>query len=188
MPILIIVPTFESDVFSKDALHYLLLVVPGEGRTEKYHHEQYHSHRPDIALLRVVLKENLRGYIVSCPQPLSQHLFRLLSYSNAEIDYLYSVCSFLEKHVLWLEVPMHNSDLMQVNQRSKDLLGYGGRALHVHFFCYDLFKQLPSLTKLHDQNVIVFIVVDLVKFGNVRVVEAFHDGHFFEQLFMLSGG
>ena len=79
---------------------------------------------------------------------------------------------------------MDDTLFMQVNESPKNLFHYSGRTLLCELFCYDFFKELAALTQFQDEDVVRFVVVDFVEFGDVGMVKGHHDGHLFEQFLM----
>ena len=45
----------------------------------------------------------------------------------------------------------------------------------------DSFEKFPALAKLHDEHVVILVIVDLVQFGQVGVVERLQDSHLIEK-------
>ena len=112
LPYIIKISTFKGNWLLEYVLHDFVLVVPSEGRVASYHHEQYHSCRPNIALFSIVFAQNLRGDVIRRAQPCSQNLIRFFLNCNAKVyDFNYFWIK-LKQHVLRFQIPMNDTLLM----------------------------------------------------------------------------
>jgi hypothetical protein len=176
--------TFELNALFEHIFHNLELIITPKRRITTNHHKQNNPRTPNIALLPIALTQDLRRNIIRRAQPRIENLIGFLPDGYPEIDDLYEVGVQLEEHVLGLEVAVHHVLLVQVDQGTEDLFHYAAGELLGDLLGYDLFEELAALAQLEDQYVVGLVVVDLVQFGDVRMVQGHHDRHFLEQLRM----
>mmetsp|Transcript_131036 Transcript_131036/g.355606 ORF Transcript_131036/g.355606 Transcript_131036/m.355606 type:complete len:384 (+) Transcript_131036:581-1732(+) len=176
-----VVPLLVVEI--KRALLYLLqevALVPGEERRgAAEQHVRDHPCAPHVAQLVVALGQDLRGYVHRRPAARRQHLARLVCPRYAEIYQLERrvIRRALQKHVLWLHVPVHYPAAVQVVQRRQQLPNVRGRlALTERAPCpHDLLEELAAAAKLKNQVELHLVLEHLVELRDVRVVQLLLD-------------
>ena len=79
---------------------------------------------------------------------------------------------------------MNNSSSMQVNQSLKKLTDNRKSIILVSCPTDNSLEKFSSLTELKNQNITIFIVIDLKQSRDIRMVKVDHNCHLFKQLLM----
>lgn len=72
---------------------------------------------------------------------------------------------------------MNDSSTMQINKRLKKLRHNVSYFVLNYFLLVDIFEKLSSFTELYDQNIVIFVIVDLEKSSDVGMIDRDHDLH-----------
>ena len=128
---------------------------------------------PDIALLVVVLVEDLGCDVVRSTELFVEVTVGVVDEGGAEVDDLNLVELFvlLEQDVLRLQITMHDVGLVAVVDAGEDLLHEDSSiALAELTTLEDLVEELTTLADLGDQVIALLVLEELVHLDDVRVI------------------
>ena len=128
---------------------------------------------PDVALLVVVLVEDLGGDVVRSAELLVEVTVGVVDEGRAEVDDLDLVELFvlLEQDVLRLQITMHDVCLVAVVDAGEDLFHENSSiALAELTALENLIEELTTLADLSDQVIALLVLEELVHLDDVRVV------------------
>ena len=152
------------------------------------HHKQYHTCCPDIRLARILwsffLMNQLGSHVgrrstYSCVILLVlTRTLLLLNSSQTKISN-FNLSSVIDKNIFKLDISMNNLFLLQISQSnyylSKQELGYWLCEL---LSTLDILKQVTTLAKLHDVQLVLLCLKAFKEFNNIFMTKLFEDGCF----------
>jgi len=100
---------------------------------------------------------------------------------DTEVYQFYASAFSLEKDVLRFDISVHDVLGMYVRQCFQKLPGDSCCLLQGDLSLGDSFEKFAALAKLHDEHVVVLVIVDLVQFRQVGVVKRLKDSHLIEE-------
>ena len=154
-------------------LHDILIGLSVEGRHSREKDVCDDSARPNVALLVVVLVEDLGSDVVRSAELLVEVAVGVVDEGCAEVDDLNLVELFvlLEQDVLGLQVAMHDVGLVAVVDAGEHLLHKDGSiALAELTTLQDLIEEFTALANLSDEVVTLLVLEELVHLDDIRVV------------------
>ena len=154
-------------------LHNILIGLSIEGGHSREKNICDDTTGPDVALLVVVLVEDLGSDVVRSAELLVKVAVGVVDEGGAKVDDLDLVELFvlLEQDVLRLQVTMHDISLVAVVDAGEDLLHEDSSiALAELTTLENLVEELTTLADLSDQVIALLVLEELVHLDDVRVV------------------
>lgn len=162
--------SFEMSFIFHDAFHHLNWIFPFEWRRVENDHVKNNTQRPNITFLVIFSQENLWGYVIWCSYTRCQPNSRFCFNWNTKIYNFDKISSFFKKHILWFYVSMNNAFFVHVCQSWKNLICYWSCLTLINTVIDNPLKKFSTLAKLKYHDIVIFLVVDFKKLGDVRVI------------------
>mmetsp|Transcript_52958 Transcript_52958/g.172360 ORF Transcript_52958/g.172360 Transcript_52958/m.172360 type:complete len:298 (-) Transcript_52958:582-1475(-) len=146
-------PVFLEGVLAGQYVRFLYLLAAGERHVPAEQDEGDDPQTPEVALLRVVLLQNLRGDVRQGAAAVVHLYVRVPDLAETKVyEHQVVTMSSVVEEVFQLEVPVHDAVTVQVVQRQKHLSRRLGRILlGVPRALRDAVEKLAALKTLHDQ-------------------------------------
>ena len=153
--------------------HDVLIRLAIEWRHSREKNVRDDSSGPNIALVVVILVEDLRGDVVRRAELLVEVAVRVVDERGAEVDdlNLVELLVLLKQDILWLQVTMHNVSLVAVVDAGEDLFHEDCAVTLAELAALeDFVEELATLADLSDEVVALLVLEELVHFDNVWVI------------------
>ena len=154
-------------------LHNILIGLSIERRHSREKNISDDTTGPDVALLVVVLVEDLGGDVVRSAELLVEVTVGVVDEGRAEVDDLDLIELFvlLEQDVLRLQVTMHDVCLVAVVDAGEDLFHENSSIALAEFTTLqNLVEEFTTLADLGDQVIALLVLEELVHFDDIRVI------------------
>ena len=131
--------------------HYFFFVFSIKWRISAEHNVENDSTGPYVTFLIIFTLNDFRSKVIRCSNQAFQFLARIKLSGSSEINDLESFAFHIIKHILRLDIPVHDIFFMHVKDCGQDLFhDLGGFFFREYFISLNSMKEVTSFTKLHN--------------------------------------
>lgn len=163
-----------------DELEQLKVILVVEGRLPRQQNEEHNTDTPKVTRLIVgLLADDLRRNVARCATSCRSELIcsqqagqtKVRDLNNARLQILGR-----KEQILRFDVPVHNANLVTVDQSIEDRrYDVSGLLFGEDFLGHDLVKQLAATKQLHHYVDVLLVLVHVVELDDVGVVDLLKD-------------